>query len=207
MVTWSVEGLINEYRDDCEILKNGQIKIVKGMDGLEEVLVKSLDKKLEAFYTSGGASHTIRDMMSRGVKNCSYKTLRYKGHQEVVRFLIRDSELTDECLSQVFLNGCRVGPDKGDMVVVKAQVSGGDVHWEKEVLVYSGPHKDVEFSAMQKATAFPASSVASLMAEGYFDNREIEHRGYKEKLPVVLSYKDIPFEKFDQNLKLLGLDV
>ena len=207
MVTWSVDGLINEYKDDCEVLEDGQLKVVKGMEGLEEVLIKSLDKRLEAFYTSGGASHTIKDMTARGVKNCSYKTLRYKGHQEIVKFLIRDSELTDECLSQVFLNGCRAGADKGDVVIVKAEVCGGDVCWDKEILVYSGKYKDIEFSAMQKATAFPISSVASLMAEGYFDNREIEHRGYKEKLPVVLSYKDIPFDKFDQNLKLLGLEI
>ncbi|MAF25628.1 hypothetical protein CL634_08680 [bacterium] len=207
MVTWSVDGLINEYKDDCEVLNNGELKKVAGMEGLQEVYIESLDKTLEAFYTSGGASHTIKDMMSRGVKNCNYKTLRYKGHQQIIKFLIRDSKLTNECLSQVFLNGCRNEADKGDMVIVKARVSGGDVSWDKEILIHSGQHKEIEFSAMQKATAFPISSVASLMAEGYFDNREIEHRGYKEKLPVVLSYKDVPFEKFDQNLKLLGLEV
>ena len=74
---------------------------------------------------------------------------------------------------------------------------------DKEILIKS----NTNFSAMQQATAFPISSVASLMAEGFFDNREIEHRGYKEKLPVTLTYKDIPFERFNENLRLLGVTV
>ena len=205
-VTWSIDGLINEYRDNCQVLENGEIKVVNGMDGLERVYSDSLGKELEAFYTSGGASHTIKDMKKRGVKNCHYKTLRYTGHQQIVKFLIRDSKLTDECLFQIFENGCRNTSSKGDVVVVKATVSGEDVYWDKEIKVYSGDFK-TEFSAMQQATAFPISSVASLMAEGFFDNREIEHRGYKEKLPVTLTYKDIPFERFNENLRLLGVTV
>ena len=34
MVTWSVDGLINEYRDACEVLTNGNIELVPGMEGL-----------------------------------------------------------------------------------------------------------------------------------------------------------------------------
>ena len=36
-VTWSIDGLINEYKDDCIILEDGEMKTVKGMDGLEEI--------------------------------------------------------------------------------------------------------------------------------------------------------------------------
>ena len=36
-ITWSVDGLINEYKDDCIVLENGELKTVRGMDGLEEV--------------------------------------------------------------------------------------------------------------------------------------------------------------------------
>jgi saccharopine dehydrogenase-like NADP-dependent oxidoreductase len=62
VVTWSIDGLINEYRDDCEILKDGKILKVKGMDGYEKVFIDWIGKKMEAFYTSGGASHTTKDM-------------------------------------------------------------------------------------------------------------------------------------------------
>ncbi len=207
--TWSIEGLINEYKDDCEVLADGEIITVKGMDGLSSVKINTLDKELESFYTSGGASHTLKDMKARGVRDCSYKTLRYKGHQEIVKFLIRDCELTGSCLNEIFNKGCAPSENAQgkDLVVIKVKVSSEEkVSWEQEILVHAGEYK-TEFSAMQQATAFPVAAVASLMAEGHFDKREIEHRGYKEKLPVVLTYKDVPFEKFNENLKLLGIGV
>ena len=69
------------------------------MDGLEEVKFDLLEnEELEAFYTSGGASHSIPSMKERGVNNCCYKTIRYKGHRDMVRLLIRNSELSKECL-------------------------------------------------------------------------------------------------------------
>ena len=72
-VTWSVDGLINEYRDDCLILEDGEIKTVKGMDGVEQIEGNNFGR-MEAFYTSGGASHSIHSMKERGVKNCYYKS-------------------------------------------------------------------------------------------------------------------------------------
>ena len=35
--TWSMEGLVNEYKDDCIILKDGKEVVVAGLDGLEWV--------------------------------------------------------------------------------------------------------------------------------------------------------------------------
>lgn len=201
-VTWSIDGLINEYRDDCEVLINGEVETVKGMEGLEEVNFGLLaDEELEAFYTSGGAAHTIQTMKQRGVKNCSYKTIRYKGHRDAVRFLIRNADLSDECLDSVFKKGCC--SSNGDIVLIKSEVVGGDLKWKKEIIV----GYDNKFSAMQKSTAFSISSVAALMAEGIFDERTVQNRGGDVKLPVVLNYKDIPYDKFVKNLEKLDLKI
>ena len=188
-VTWSVDGLINEYRDDCIILEDGVTKTVAGMEGLETVDTQL--GTLECFYTSGGASHSIKSMMERGVKNCSYKTLRYKGHCDLVRFLIRDCFLPDSCLKQLFQVGCSGGGK--DVVVLRVSVEsekdGQQNCTNKEVVV----NADDKFSAMQKATAFPISAVASLMANGEFDHLD------------SFSYKDIPKDKFEDNLGQLGI--
>ena len=205
IVTWSVDGLINEYRDDCLILQNGEIKKVRGMEGLEEVQFKLLDgEELEAFYTSGGASHTIETMKTRGVKNCSYKTIRYKNHRDVVRFLIRDSRLDDDCLLQVFKNGCENHDPfmSGDVVLMKTIVKAGDVSWNKEIIV----GYDQKFSAMQKATAFSISSVAALMAKGLLEGDKDEHRDYHTQYSKNLAYSDVPFDEFGKNLKKLGIN-
>jgi saccharopine dehydrogenase-like NADP-dependent oxidoreductase len=188
-VTWSVDGLINEYRDDCVILEDGNPKVVAGMDGLETTDTQL--GTLECFYTSGGASHSIKSMSERGIKGCSYKTLRYKGHCDLVRFLIRDCFLPDSCLKQLFQVGCSGGGK--DVVILKVSVEsekdGKQNITNREVVV----NADDKFSAMQKATAFPISAVASLMANGEFDHLD------------SFSYKDVPKDKFEDSLSHLGI--
>tara|TARA_Y100000310_G_scaffold55308_1_gene50723 strand:+ start:6681 stop:7793 length:1113 start_codon:yes stop_codon:yes gene_type:complete len=197
-VTWSVDGLINEYRDDCLILEDGEIKTVRGMDGVEQIEGEKFGQ-MEAFYTSGGASHSIHDMQRRAVKNCSYKTIRYKGHGDMVRFLIRDCGLDDETLNKIFLEGC--GKANKDEVLIVAEVSGGDKTWRQEKIIKS----DKQFSAMQKATAFAISSVAAIMAQGKLEGNKEQHRDYWKQYSPVLSYEDIPFDEFEKNLKVLGI--
>ena len=169
------------------------------MDGLINVEGENFGQ-MEAFYTSGGASHSIHSMKSRGVKNCSYRTLRYRGHRDMVRFLIRDCNLDDETLNKIFVSGCGFA-DKDEVFVV-AQARGGDKTWRKEKVVRS----DDNFSAMQKATAFPITSVAALMAEGVFDGQKEQHRDYYTYYPKDLSYSDIPFDQFKENLRVLGIE-
>ena len=194
-VTWSVDGLINEYRDDCLILENGEVKTVRGMDGVEQIEGENFGR-MEAFYTSGGASHSIHSMKERGVKNCSYKTIRYRGHGDLVRFLIRDCDLDDETLTKIFLS---CGTANKDEVLVVAEVKGGDNKWRKEKIVRS----DDKFSAMQKSTAFSISSVAKIMAEGKLEGDKEQHRDYYTQYSKNLGYKDIPFDEFNKNLEEL----
>jgi len=188
-VTWSIDGLINEYRDECIVLENGGKVAKKGMTGLEHLFSKALNKNLEAFYTSGGASHSSGSMIERGVLNCSYKTLRYQGHREIVQFLIRKCGLSDECLTSVF-QGCASKNSK-DMVLIRVYIKGksGEV-WEKEILVRQ--NDNCPYSAMQKATGFSLASVAREMVTG----------GTLDK-PRALSYRDVNYEKFTENMDLL----
>jgi len=198
-VTWSVDGLINEYRDECLILEDGEIKTVRGMDGVEQIEGEKFGA-MEAFYTSGGASHSIHSMKAKGVKNCSYKTIRYRGHGDIVRFLIRDCDLDDNTLNKIFLEGC--GKSNKDEVFIVAEAIGGDKTWRQEKVIRS----DEQFSAMQKATAFSISSVAAIMAEGELEGDKDQRRDHWVQYPACLTYEDIPFQKFKENLKILGLE-
>ncbi|MAF25377.1 hypothetical protein CL634_07360 [bacterium] len=197
--TWSTDGLINEYRDDCLILENGEIRTVKGMEGYE--LVDFCGSGYEAFYTSGGAAHTIEAMKEAGVKNCSYKTLRYLGHRDIVRFLIRKCELSDEVLKDIFEKGCpqSVG---GDRVLMQVKAKNGSLEWKKRIEILSDAH----FSAMQKATAFPISCVASLMGEGKLEGDKEQHRDYWTQYPKALTYADVPYDELEKRLDILGLE-
>ena len=117
----------------------------------------------------------------------------------MVKFLMRDCQLDDETLNKIFVEGC--GQCDKDEVIVIAKVKKDNKTWKEEKLVRS----DDRFSAMQKATAFPISTVASLMAEGYFDDRTVQNRGGDKKLPLVLSYADVPHDEFNKRLETLGV--
>lgn len=201
VVTWSIDGLINEYKDDCEILESGKIKLVKGMSRLETVDCGILGE-LEAFCTSGGASHTIQSMKNKGIANCYYKTLRYVGHRDVVKFLIENQ--SEECVREAFEKGCKDTLKTGDVVLIKVFVDGEKIEWKEELAIFGELDG---FSAMQKATAFPVSSAASLMGEGIFDGDMEQRRDYWIPYPKNLSYSHIPYDKFSERLKSLGLTV
>ena len=173
---WSIDGLLNEYKEDCVILKDGLITLEKGLDGL--ATVKTSLGELEAFYTSGGISHTIDSMYKKGVQNCSYKTLRYPGHNNIIKFLVRESGLTDSQIRDVLKVSC---PETEDLVIIRVEV---DNKSHEEVIM-----SDHNFSAMQKATAFAAASAVSSILSN--------------KKTGILGYGDIHYTKFTDHLNHL----
>ena len=100
---WITNGTSADIAVVWAKIENGVVRgflVEKGMEGLQDVEFEMLGETLEAFYTSGGASHSIRVFKDQGVKNCFYKTLRYKGHCEATRFLVRHCKLDNETLKE-----------------------------------------------------------------------------------------------------------
>ena len=183
-VTWSTEGLINEYVDDCEILRDGKLILKAGLSGLEDVDFEDWEGnkyELECFRTSGGASHSIKELQELGVQNCEYKTLRYRGHRDKLLELICDNELEN-----IVDEHCHY--ESNDLVIVRAGTNGNMTH-----MIHKGNDK---FSAMQMMTAFPIAAVAAQITEGKYD-----------KLKVI-GYKDIHYDdfmdKFAELHKMIG---
>jgi saccharopine dehydrogenase-like NADP-dependent oxidoreductase len=181
--TWSYDGLINEYKDDCEILSGKAKKIMPGMEGLKHLTTKI--GTLEAFYTSGGMSHTMGVMERRGVKNCTYRTLRYVGHRDIVRFLIRDCDLDHKTLVNIFKTTC---PPLDDLVILR--VEADDLVHERVIW-----HSKL-FSAMQKCTAFPIAAVADLILQDAFSYSSTINGN-------VLKYMHVPYGPFNKRLQRL----
>jgi saccharopine dehydrogenase-like NADP-dependent oxidoreductase len=92
-VTWSVDGLINEYCNPCEIVFDGQPILVPALEGIESVMIDGV--AYEAFNTSGGLG-TLTETLAGKVRDMSYKTLRYPGHAEIMKLLLRGLELADD---------------------------------------------------------------------------------------------------------------
>jgi saccharopine dehydrogenase-like NADP-dependent oxidoreductase len=120
-LTWSTDGLINEYGNLCQGVEGGQEVNLLPLDDLEEIKIDGLT--YEAFNTSGGIGSLATTYMGR-VRQLTYKTIRYPGHCSKMRFLMNDLKLNDDrdTLKRI-LENCI--PKTGqDVVLVYVSVTG-----------------------------------------------------------------------------------
>jgi len=68
-LTWSTEGLVNEYANPCEAIKNNQISLIEPLEGLETFSISGV--KYEAFNTSGGLANLCHSLKGR-VRELTY---------------------------------------------------------------------------------------------------------------------------------------
>ena len=118
---WSPEGVINEYINDCEVIEGGKRKWMPALEGLETIFIDGV--ALEAFYTSGGLG-TLCDTMNGKVERLNYKSMRYPGHCQHMRFLLNELHLRAkrEQLQDILQNA--LPPVEEDVVYVHAAVEG-----------------------------------------------------------------------------------
>jgi saccharopine dehydrogenase-like NADP-dependent oxidoreductase len=91
-LTWSTDGLINEYCNPCEAIHESKMVEVLPLEGLEQFSLDGID--YEAFNTSGGLG-TLCETLDGKVDSLNYKTVRYPGHREVIKMLLEDLRLRD----------------------------------------------------------------------------------------------------------------
>src|SRR5699024_1834419 len=71
---WSSAGVVNEYLNDCEVIRGGHRQWVPAMTGHEKVVIGGIE--LEAELTSGGLG-TMCATFDGQVQRLDYKTMRY----------------------------------------------------------------------------------------------------------------------------------
>lgn len=120
-LTWSTDGLINEYGNLCYGVENGKEVSLLPLEGLEEIKVDGLT--YEAFNTSGGIG-SLAASYDGHVKHMSYKTIRYPGHCEKIKFLMNDLKLNSdrETLKRIFEHA--IPKTFQDVVLVYVSVTG-----------------------------------------------------------------------------------
>jgi len=165
-LTWSTDGLINEYCNPCEAIVDGRLREVPA---LEEVEAFSLDGvTYEAFNTSGGLG-TLCDTLQGKVETLNYKTVRYPGHRDVVALLVRDLRLAHrrDVLKDVLETAIPITHQ--DVVLVFVSVSGTrDGVLTQETFarkVYASEVDGQPFSAIQLTTAAGICAMADLVRQ------------------------------------------
>ncbi len=121
---WSAEGVVNQYLNDCEIISGGEIKHVPAMQDLEKIVIDGIT--FEAFTTSGGIG-TMAETFAGKVDKLNYKTIRYSGHMNLMRFYFHELLLKDnrKLAGEILVNA--FPPVSEDVVYVYAAVDG----WKK----------------------------------------------------------------------------
>ncbi len=163
-LTWSTDGLINEYGNTCYGIDNGKLTTLLPLEGLESI---TLDGVLyEAFNTSGGLG-TLAETYAGKVRTMDYKTLRYPGHCENIKLLMHDLRLNEdrETLKRILERA--VPKTYQDVVLVYVAVSGyqyGEFIEENYVRkIYPQTISGKLWSSIQVTTAAAICSVVDLV--------------------------------------------
>lgn len=194
-LTWSTDGLINEYGNLCQAVENGKIVTVLPLEGLEEIKIDGLT--YEAFNTSGGIGSLVQTYQNK-VKHLSYKTIRYPGHCAKIKFLMNDLKLNEdrEALKNIFERA--LPKTYQDVVLIFVSVNGTqDNQFIEETYVkkfYPKRINNYRWSAIQLTTACEICAVIDLV----FQHPETYHGLVTQE---QFSFDDIINNRFGEYYK------
>jgi len=182
-LTWSTDGVINEYCEPCEAIVGGHLREVPALEECEEFALDGVT--YEAFNTSGGLG-TLCKTLEGKVRNLNYRTIRYPGHAAIMKALLNDLGLRDRrpLLKDILENA--VPATLQDVVIVFVTVSGlknGRLMQETYVnKIYAQPVAGEMKSAIQITTASAACAVLDLLAHG-----QLPQKGFirQEDIPLA----------------------
>jgi len=163
-LTWSTDGVINEYGNLCRSIVDGTEVDVMPLEGLEQIDIDGT--KYEAFNTSGGLG-SLGETYGDRVSNMNYKTIRYPGHCAQMRLLMNGLKLNHDrpTLKHILENS--VPQTLQDVVIIYAAVTGmqdGEFREENYVnKVYPQVVAGRLWSAIQITTAAGICSVLDIV--------------------------------------------
>ena len=187
-LTWSTDGLINEYLRPCEAVVAGRLKEVPALAELEHFALDGVE--YEAFNTSGGLG-TLAETLAGKVQTLNYRSIRYPGHRDIMRFLIQDLRLGEhpELLKKILENA--IPATKQDVILIYVMVTGNqngqylqETYSEK---VYAREIGGKVRSGIQITTASSVCAVLDLLGEG-----KLPKKGFVRQ-------EDIPYNDFIAN--------
>jgi lysine 6-dehydrogenase len=203
-LVFSARGLVNEYLEPTEALRDGEVVRLASLAELESLEFPPPFGQLEAFNTSGGASTLPRTLRAQ-VKNLDYKTIRYPGHCAIFAGMhalgllseepvdgANPRELTEKLLVRA------LSDDDTDVVLMRVSADGRRGGRPARMVYELIDRHDPEtgHSAMARCTSYAAAAVAYMLGVG-----AIERRGV---LPGELG---VPLEEFVGAVRARGLDL
>lgn len=171
-LTWSTEGLINEYCNPCEAIVDGELTTVAALEGYETFTLDGVE--YEAFNTSGGLG-TLPATLVGKARNVDYKSVRYPGHCALMKLLLNDLRLRDrrDLLKEILETA--IPTTDQDVIVILVAASGmrhGRLEEESHPVRIFGSELDGHtLSAIQLSTAAGICAALDLVASGALPSR------------------------------------
>lgn len=163
-LTWSTDGIINEYGNPCYGIESGKPCVMRPLEGLETIQIDGCE--YEAFNTSGGLG-SLGELYEGKINTLNYKTMRYPGHCEKMRLLMNDLKLNDDRATLKRILERAIPKTYQDIVIVYVTVEGikqGELTEKSYVRkVYPATIHELEWSAIQVSTASGVCAVVDLV--------------------------------------------
>jgi saccharopine dehydrogenase-like NADP-dependent oxidoreductase len=183
VITWSVDGLINGYANPCHVINNKKSTYVQPLENCEELEIDGM--VYEAFNTSGGLGHLV-ELCEGKVEQLSYKTIRYPGHCEKMRFLMQDLKLGEDRITLKRILENALPESQQDVVVLDISVMGRkNKHFIEESIVKKYYPREIQgktYAALQITTAASACAVIDVVLQ---DVKQYQGLVFQEKLPLA----------------------
>ncbi len=186
-LTWSVDGLINEYCHPCEAIRDGQNIEVLALEGLEHFSLDGVE--YEAFNTSGGLG-TLCETLAGRVQTLDYKSVRYPGHRAIMKMLLEELQLKHDTETLKDIMRRSIPSTMQDVVLVFVTVSGmrqgmlvQEVFARK---IFADRDEAAPLSAIQITTAAGVCAAVDLFREGRLPQRGFV-RQEEVELPAFLA--------------------
>ena len=207
-IVYSLEGVLDYYTTLSWVVRNGKREQVTALSEREPVRFPEPVGELEAFHTAGGLS-TMAFRYEGKIPTMEYKTLRYRGHAEIME-AIRELGLLE--LDPVDVKGIKVVPrdafisivgprlrkPKGkDLVALRVTV-GGSKGGRKRTMNFELVDRMDEakgITAMMRTTGYSLSITGQMQA--------------KREIPPGVHTPDegVPAERYIAELRKRGVEI
>jgi lysine 6-dehydrogenase len=206
---FSIHGLLNEYSGESLCLRNGRLTRIPTLTESERIHFPDPVGVCTAVHTSGGIS-TLPYSLEGKVDTLDYKTVRYPGHWQKIRFLktlgmfetrpvrVGRLSLPPREIAAALIAPVLGDPKGRDLVVLRVSATGwrGNDRVARSYEIVDIGETYPGLTAMMKLTAYPTAAAALQIAR-----EEIAENG------VLLAEHSITPEEVIHHLRSRGIRI
>lgn len=209
-IVYALDSFLNLYERKVPILKNGNVKEVPPLSGVESIEFPPDYPDMECFY-SDGLNSLLYSLQGKVHDELAEKTIRHKGHAEAINTLkacglfssqsicVDDQKVTPRKVLKVLLDSRMKLGEERDVTFLRI-IASGKKSGKPETHVFEMIDKydsEKAYTSMAKTTSFPASITAQMIASG-----RIRQKG--SLFPENIFHAEL-FQPFMDGLKKRGV--